>query len=167
MFADLLRGLTREQRHGLLVRWSRKIEIPSGPGACWTWIASVDSHGYGHINVRGHLLQAHRVAWALFRGDLSDDLSVLHTCNRGHEGCVTPSHLRLGTHEENMRDMINAGRQGAAKITADQARAIRSDTRPYRQIAEQYGISRSSVCLIKQGKNWAHLSDEQPSEVHP
>ena len=44
-----------------------------------------------------------------------------------------------------------------AKLTEQQAVAIFHDTRPQKAIARDYGVSRSTVSLIKQGRNWAHL----------
>ena len=46
---------------------------------------------------------------------------------------------------------------GRAKITEDQVRAIRADQRAHKVIASDYGISASSVTLIKRRVNWSHV----------
>ena len=48
-------------------------------------------------------------------------------------------------------------RHGSAKLTTGQVLAIRADKRPNSKIAVDYGVSRSSVSLIKNGKSWAHV----------
>ena len=44
-----------------------------------------------------------------------------------------------------------------AKLTDDQVRGIRADTRLYRKIAQDYGVSYSTVSLIKRRITWTHI----------
>jgi HNH endonuclease len=91
---------------------------------CWEWTGATTkppSGGrYGSFTVRidgrKHTLKAHRVAWLLSNGDPGDQ-DVLHSCD--NTLCVRPSHLFLGDHIANMRDMIAKGRwRGAAAENA-------------------------------------------------
>lgn len=43
------------------------------------------------------------------------------------------------------------------KLTNEQVRSIRTDARPYRNIAADYGIALSGVSRIKSGKEWSWL----------
>lgn len=94
----------------------------------------------------------------------------------GAEGCHNDSNpmncvlsnLRWDTRAGNFSDMVPNGtrRRGPkhhlAKLTKEQALAIRNDTRIHRLIADEYGISVSNVSSIKHGKSWAWLSAHIP-----
>lgn len=91
------------------------VDKTAGPDACWPYMryrhghGSTAGNGYGSfpIGEKGKY-QANRVAWMLTNGDIPDGMHVLHTCD--NPSCCNPSHLRLGTHQDNMRDMIAKGR---------------------------------------------------------
>ncbi len=53
-------------------------------------------------------MRSNRFAYEHFVGPIADGLFVLHRCDEPL--CVRPDHLWLGTHEENMADMIAKGR---------------------------------------------------------
>lgn len=87
-------------------------------GRCWIWVARSWAHGYGKIKVEGKWIGSHRVAWLLEIGQITDDLFVLHKCD--NPACCNPSHLFLGTHEDNMADMVKKGRaRGEARNAKD------------------------------------------------
>jgi hypothetical protein len=48
-----------------------------------------------------------------------------------------------------------------SKLTEQDILAIRSDTRPTRAIAKDYGIWRGQVWRIKNGQQWKHLGKEE------
>lgn len=75
---------------------------------CWLWTGSIDVSGYGDCWFRGKTDGAHRVAWLIFNGEITDGLFVLHRCD--NPKCVNPEHLFLGTHSDNMRDASSKGR---------------------------------------------------------
>ena len=49
------------------------------------------------------------------------------------------------------------GISGTGSITAEQAAAIRADTRADSLIAGVYGISKSQVCCIQRARRWKHI----------
>lgn len=50
-------------------------------------------------------------------------------------------------------------RHGSAKLTEDDIRLIRTSKHTLLIVAKQFGVSQSTVGLIKQRKRWSHVSD--------
>jgi len=75
---------------------------------CWEWTGDCMTGGYGRIEIDKKKVGAHRFAYNNFVGPLEEGKEVAHTCDNPR--CVSPAHLNLLTHAENMRDMKNKGR---------------------------------------------------------
>lgn len=95
-------------------RFEKKYEPVTETG-CWIWNASVDKDGYGYFHTktvtRGAKMQrAHRVSYQMYKGSIPKGKVVCHTCDT--PSCVNPHHLFVGTHKENMQDMVNKKRHG-------------------------------------------------------
>jgi hypothetical protein len=88
-----------------------------GPNDCWLWTGGTQSnppHLYGSAYCNGKKMSAHRAAWVLTNGPISDQsLCLLHSCDTPL--CVNPSHLRLGTHQQNMDDKVARNRTNRNK----------------------------------------------------
>ena len=131
---------------------------------CWLWTAGCNQKGYGlfRLNHRESKPGAHRVSWLLYRGEIPDGLQVCHHCDM--PCCVNPEHLFLGTHAENVADMVKKGRQSYGEINANhklteaEVKAIRLDHRNWRQVAADYGVSHKTIWEARTGKTWRHIS---------
>lgn len=137
-------------------RFAEKYEVDSD--GCWLWIASRHPRGYGAIRVAGKTVKAHRLSWELHRGVIPGGLHVLHRCDR--TACVNPDHLFLGTHADNMADMVRKGRARGArgrwqKLDDDLHCEIRaryaSEAITQRALAAEYGVAQSMVSYIVTG----------------
>ncbi len=96
------------QRVPLTERFWEKVQITSG---CWLWLGGFHRAGYGQINAGApnpRMILAHRVAWELTLGPIPNGLLVLHYCDNPPR--VNPSHLFLGTQRDNVKDMMQKGR---------------------------------------------------------
>ena len=74
---------------------------------CVEWQLGLTS-GSGRLKLDGRKQYAHRVMYELVKGPIPDGLLVRHTCD--NRSCIRPDHLVLGTHEDNMADMVARGR---------------------------------------------------------
>jgi hypothetical protein len=135
-----------------------------GPDECWPWTAGRNHQGYGRMRVFYRAIAAHRLAFMVSTGSDPGDLAVLHTCD--NPPCCNPAHLFLGTLADNNRDRAAKGRscrgeeQKDAKLTADAVRAIRARSRAGEQgkdLAADFGVSRSAISLILRGRTWRHV----------
>ncbi len=79
-------------------------------GNCWLW-TGYQIQGrmrYGRIQYNDIQLYVHRVSYELYNGTIPEGMLVLHHCDRVE--CVRSDHLFLGTHDDNMADMVAKGR---------------------------------------------------------
>lgn len=165
------RGLPLAER----IRLSVTIDSSSG---CWLWQKATRGtridYRYGEMTVNGRGMSAHRAAWIAFRGALPKrrgyhGACVLHACDRPL--CVNPDHLKLGTHADNMADMVKkarAGRRdfnagsshGMARLTEAQVLRIRrlsADGWTGRRIARRYRLGEATVSQILTRQRWKHV----------
>lgn len=105
----------RKKGSTLRNRFIKYILIGLDKDKCWEWLGYIDRYGYGCIShgETNRRLRAHRVSWNIFVGSIPDGVDVLHKCD--NRKCVNPNHLFLGSHEDNMRDMAQKGRQAQEK----------------------------------------------------
>ncbi len=131
---------------------------------CIEWQGWRNRAGYGYRRFEGKTRLAHRVAYANHHGLLLPALGgkvVRHTCD--NPACVNPEHLLLGTQRDNMNDVIArqrvAGeRNGYAKLTAEQVRAIRTAYQAggisQRTLGTRYGVAQTTIGFIVRGVSW-------------
>lgn len=163
----------------MIERFWEKVDVPPSDDVCWNWLAGKNKQGYGEFTSslrNGKHTRAHQVSWIIHFGDIPEGMHVLHTCD--NPSCVNPKHLFLGSHTDNMRDMIKKGRANRRflygeehpqhgtnskfhKLTEDDVRKIRelkkSGKYKLREIAEMFGVSHGVINNICQGRKWAWL----------
>ncbi len=117
---------------------------------------------------------AHRFSWALHFGPIPAGAHVLHHCDT--RLCVRPEHLFLGTHSDNMRDMVSKGRAihqtnperlvrgerlWKAKLTDERVRQIRQRHQNGERVsalAVEYGVHWSTLYKMLNREIWQHVS---------
>ncbi len=134
-------------------------------GDCWEWLAYKDKDGYGNFKVGGKSVQAHRYIFEVGGPPIPSGMCVCHTCD--NPSCVNPDHLWLGTQEENLKDMAKKGRarggrnlgskNGNAKLTEEQVKAIRGLYGTNAKISRQIGMSYAQITRIRDRTSWTHI----------
>jgi len=170
------------------VRFWAKVDKSAGEDGCWIWTAKRNLGGYGHFwdgtylaSGRNRLAIASRWVYEHTNGPIPDNLLVCHRCD--NPPCVNPSHLFLGTRDDNLRDMMNKGRDrhpcgpdhgmrlrpdrtpkgvrnGRAKLTEVEVLAIREAHeagRSQRAVARDFGVRPETVGHIVRRKTWTHI----------
>jgi len=135
---------------------------------CWEWQRFKDSSGYGQTKYKNKTCFAHRLSFEMHYGSIPSGRIVLHKCD--NRGCVNPSHLQLGTHAENMRDMVNKGRQGHQKLSERDVVLIKAFLKrrtPGKSgrtehgaccfLGRWFGVTRAAISCIKNGAAWSHV----------
>jgi len=147
---------TLEERFFRYVRKTRK---------CWNWIGPMNHGGYGRLSNgrKGGRILAHRYSWEFHKGKIPKEMYVCHHCD--NPKCVNPKHLYVGNQSQNMEDAAQRKRmpRGSshhnARLTIkdiERIYALRKQGKKQHEIATQFGVTNSHVCLILQGKHWAH-----------
>lgn len=141
---------------------------------CWIWLAAKNAKGYGTVgeteNGKFKTKLAHRVAYERFVGHITPGLCVLHKCDV--RSCVNPSHLMLGTQDQNIKDRQEKGRQKKGEMDP-QHKLSSSEVAEMRmmykhgimptELSRRFGVCRSRVTEIVSGKAWKHLVDPDES----
>ena len=147
-------------------RFMSKINIETSTG-CWIWSGATESRfGYGKFRLNGRSINSHRAAWELFVGAIPNGMFVCHKCDV--PACVNPSHLFIGSSDDNNKDRAAKGRTVSprgvlnhhAKLSEDDVRAIRklrSHGMTGTEIAEQFPVHHCAVYDILNNKTWRHV----------
>ena len=142
-----------------------------GEEDCWEWTAYKNDRGYGQFSTSGNshrkLEQASRVAYFLGYGEFDEKLFVCHHCD--NPGCVNPKHLFLGTHTDNVRDMVAKNRhnpnrgEDSYKSILTEADVIKIRelyaTGKYFQtdLGEMFGVHKSTISGVINRRRWNHV----------
>ncbi len=144
-------------------------------GNCWEWTGCRFKFGYGYFYLNRKSRKAHRVSWNLHHGEIPKGMLVCHKCD--NPCCVRPSHLFIGTAQDNMDDKHNKGRQRyvkpynqakgtrvtLSKLNEEDVLEIRrlyvkgSKTHGTYQLAEIYNVYQSTIHQIVTRTTWKHI----------
>ena len=143
-------------------RFFEKVIFPKNTGLdCWGWAGGLNGSGYGSLGVGDDVLGAHVVSYIIHHNVApSEGDHILHTCD--NPACVNPDHLFLGTHSENMVDMIQKGRSSQAKLSVKDVLLICTILDEGKSsvvdISKMFNVNRNTIHNIDNGSTWNHLT---------
>lgn len=132
-----------------------------GPEDCWPWNGYRDKDGYGCFSYRGRVFRAHELAVSFTTGEKrASGFDTRHSCD--NPPCCNPDHLRFGTRQENVNDMMARGRSAnwtrkSNKLTneiVEEIRIRRDCGAPQKVLAEQYVLSPAYISELVRGITW-------------
>lgn len=160
---DITKSLTR--------RFWAKVS-KARPAECWIWrgakTTTKSEHQYGLLYVgpipgrKSKTYKAHRLSYIIAHGH--DPGYVMHVCDTTL--CVNPSHLKAGSHQENMADMKRKGRarspkgeaSGNALLGESDVIEILRSTDTQAALAKRFSVSKQTISAIKTRVSWRHVS---------
>lgn len=133
---------------------------------CILWEGARDYGGYGVATHNGKTISAHKKAYLLAHGPVPAGMVIRHTCH--NRCCINPSHLVVGTQQQNIDDKMAAGREargsdvGGSKLTDADVLHIRSlaGIMSQRAIARKFNVTQANVSRIIRRQTWTHLPED-------
>ena len=137
----------------------KELAIMNEGQSCWGWRGDVDAAGYGHISK----YTAYRISYELFKGKIKKGMHVLHKCD--NRICANPEHLYLGSHHDNMMDMVRrrryeyGERHHNSKLNDAKVIEIRRliGIKTQKEIAHIFNVDPSLITGIKSKRYWSHI----------
>jgi hypothetical protein len=112
------------------VRFFAKVIRHENPDVCWGWSGAKHRYGYGRMQWKGAVVEAHRISFEIHSGQpIPAGMEVCHSCD--NPVCSNPNHLFLGTNSDNRADSVRKSRHGfgvrlkQAKLNPDSVQDIR------------------------------------------
>jgi HNH endonuclease len=148
----------------MLLQYTLMNRVYQSETGCWVWKGS-KRNGYGLLCQKNKTVSAHRVSYEAFCEAIPNGMVVRHSCD--NPSCINPDHLSLGTQADNAADRESRHRRnvcgemiGTAKLSASDVVAIKASKESGVTLAKKYGVSPSTISLIKIGKSWSHITKE-------
>lgn len=137
-------------------RFWRYVDKSAGEFACWIWIGSCATSGYGQFKTRTEAgiknWRAHRFSYTLAFGEIAEGEFICHRCDNPR--CVNPAHLFSAPPAVNTADGRMKGRI-VRKLSPADLDAIRAEyatgTSSYSKLARQYDVTFGTIRDVIKG----------------
>lgn len=157
---------------GKITKFGKEIVLEEQDNGCIKCLSHcTDKDGYVRIRYNGKHDRLFRVLYQQKYGKIPKGLVLRHLCNNAW--CVNVEHLKVGTHKENMEDMINCGRSskgknnfkingiknGSNKLTEEEVKEIYLSDLGCTTLSKKYNVSKTNIRYIKNKRQWKWLTD--------
>jgi hypothetical protein len=132
---------------------------------CWLWNGNVNNWGYGRKKRNGKFIPIHRLSYEQNIGPIPKGLFVCHRCDV--RSCCNPSHLFLGTIDDNNKDTVKKGRhcrgEDSPHTTLTNKQVLKIKAHGFKKrgdnikLAKKYGVKPHTISSILNGKSWKWL----------
>lgn len=117
---------------------------------CLEWQGNLLRSGHAIIRIFNKPTLIHRFVWEQKIGDIPEGLCVCHHCD--NPKCINPDHLFLGTHQDNMTDMVLKGRHFSyLKLNPEKKSILLEMAKEgikYKEIANKLDFTRGYIEII-------------------
>lgn len=121
-----------------------------------------NSNGYPRKQFNGTVKTIYKHLFEQSNGEAPSGMVIRHKCD--NTMCINVEHLELGTHSDNMRDMVDRNRslKGEANTRAilseQDVREIKLDQHSTNvALGNKYGVHHATISAIRLGKTWSHI----------
>lgn len=138
--------------------------IPEPNSGCWLWLGAINKAGYGQIRYNKKIINAHRYYYQKYNNiTLPYNVVVRHKCD--NRLCVNPDHMEIGSHQDNMNDMVKRNRSAKGEnhgnniLTENEVIHIYNSKLTNKELADCYSVNIETIRLIRVGKIWKWLTN--------
>lgn len=156
---------------GKLSKTGKEVILEEKENGCIECISHCkDNYGYTRIKIDKKHQRLFRYIYEQKYGKIPKGMVIRHTCD--NTSCCNIEHLLIGTQKDNVRDMIERGRDkfhepkhnlrgtknGSNKLTENQVINIYMSKLTNKELANKYNVSTTLISYIKSGKCWSWLN---------
>ncbi|MGM0836021.1 MAG: HNH endonuclease signature motif containing protein [Bacillota bacterium] len=142
---------------------AKQIQYQMNDNGCWECVSHwTDKNGYAQVWRFGAKTSVHRYVYEQEVARIPEGFVVMHKCD--NPTCFNPSHLEVGTLNDNNQDKVSKNRQcsgvrnGRSKLTELDVIEIFNSKLSGPKLARMYNVSHPVIYKIKNGKRWAHVT---------
>jgi DNA-binding Xre family transcriptional regulator len=107
-----------------------------------------DEQGYIIVTRNNKKWRLHRWVYTQKHGEIPEGKLILHSCDE--PSCININHLSVGTHQDNMNDMMNKGRHFTKAITPNNIKELRLKRNiSMRKLSSMSGVDFSYLSKIE------------------
>ena len=133
----------------------KPIQFIKDSNGCFICISHrLTPNGYPQKKIRGRDISLSRLIYEQCIGPVPTGLEMRHTCD--NPSCINPAHLLVGTHKDNVLDMLKRDR-GGKKLREKQVRKIRRSNQANKVLAKKYGVHPTTIKDVKLRRTWKHI----------